>query len=87
MDTKIFCKTAAALAEAGEAIKIFKQAVSDKKYAVGQQRNAYRQNTAEKNARLAQASDTAAKALAKIGEVVKKIDMVFDEDGTNNDRN
>lgn len=87
MDKKKFVNTAAALEEINLAVERLKKSVESKRSALLQQRQSYKQNAAEKNARLAQFRQTAADALIKVENMAQKIDMVLSENGSSNNHN
>lgn len=87
MDKQKLVRTMKAFDELQAALKGFKQAVEAKKYALGQQRASYKQNVTEKNARLETLNKTVAEVLARTAAVTQKIDMVLNEDGSDNNNN
>lgn len=87
MDTQKFSRTALVLDEIHKELKNLKQAADNKKFALGQQRQSYKQNMAEKNIRLENLNKTTAAALQQVEKVMVKIDMVLKEDGSSNNNN
>ncbi len=84
MDEQKFMQTAHALESLDSVLKSLKQAIEVKKYAVGQQRQSYKQNLAQKNSQLEALKQAASETLLKVGSAVEKIDMVLKEDGSSN---
>ncbi len=84
MDKQKLVRTMKAFDELQASLKGLKQAVEAKKYALGQQRASYKQNMAEKNARLENLNKTVADVLLKTDAVTQKIDMVLNENGSDN---
>ena len=87
MDMQKFSQTALVLEEIHNELKNLKQAVDNKKFALGQQRQSYKQNMAEKNLQLENFNKTTAAALQKVETVMEKIDRVLNEDGSSNNNN
>lgn len=87
MDKQKLVRTMKAFDEMQASFKSLTQALETKKYALGQQRASYKQNVTEKNARLENLNKTVAEVLAKTEAVTRKIDMVLNEDGSDNNNN
>lgn len=87
MDKQKLVRTMKAFDEMQASLKGLAQALETKKYALGQQRASYKQNVTEKNARLENLNKTVAEVLAKTEAVTRKIDMVLNEDGSDNNNN
>lgn len=87
MDKQKLVRTMKAFGELQASLKGLKQAVEAKKYALGQQRASYKQNVTEKNARLENLNKTVAEVLVRTAAVTQKIDMVLNEDGSDNNNN
>ncbi len=87
MDKQKLVRTMKAFDEMQASLKSLTQALETKKYALGQQRATYKQNVTEKNARLENLNKTVAEVLAKTEAVTRKIDMVLNEDGSDNNNN
>lgn len=87
MDKQKLVRTMKAFDEMQASLKSLTQALEAKKYALGQQRMSYKQNVTEKNARLENLNKTVAEVLAKTEAVTRKIDMVLNEDGSDNNNN
>jgi NADH:ubiquinone oxidoreductase subunit D len=87
MDKQKLARTMKAFDEMQASLKALKQSLEAKKYALGQQRASYKQNVTEKNARLENLNKTVAEVLAQTAAVIQKIDMVLNEDGSDNNNN
>ncbi len=84
MDKEKFVKSAQALEELKTALEKLKQVAAVKKNALVQQRQSYKRNMAEKNAHLEAEGKKTEAVAARVAEVVKKIDMVLKDDGSDN---
>lgn len=82
-----FPLAAEAEAELDLILKRIQQAVESKKYALGQQKQAYKKNMAEKNAKLESLNTAAQKVLEAVDQAVSNIDVVLKENGSSNDNN
>lgn len=87
MDTQKLAQTARVLDEIRNELKNLKHTADNKKNALGQQRQSYKQNMAEKNMRLEDAAKTATAALQQVEKIMANIDMVLNEDGSSNNNN
>lgn len=87
MDEQKFMQTSKALQAIQNEIDGLQKIIEKKKYAIVQQRQSYKANMAEKNARLEAMQNTVNTAALKTSEVIKKIEMVLNEDGSGNDNN
>ncbi len=87
MDEQKFMQTSKALQAIQNELDGLQKIIEKKKYAIVQQRQSYKANMAEKNARLEAMQNTVNTAALKTSEVIKKIEMVLNEDGSGNDNN
>lgn len=87
MDEQKFMQTSKVLQAIQNEIDGLQKIIEKKKYAIVQQRQSYKANMAEKNARLEAMQNTVNTAALKTSEVIKKIEMVLNEDGSGNDNN
>lgn len=87
IDKQKFPQTAQAVEEIGLALNAAKQALDKKKYAILQQKQAYKRNLSEKNAQLEIFSKTATEALNSVENAVCQIDMVLEKNGSGNNNN
>ena len=87
MDIKNLSKTAQCLQELNSVIAEFETTLKNKKNAVAQQRQSYKNNMAQKNEQIENLNKSISQALSKVVSVAQKIDMVLKEDGSSNNNN
>lgn len=87
MDEQKFVQTANVLKTMQEELDGLQKMIEKKRYAIVQQRQSYKANMAEKNARLEVMRETVNSAALKTNEAIKKIEMVLNEDGSGNNNN
>ena len=67
--------------------ELFETTLKNKKNAVAQQRQSYKNNMAQKNEQIENLNKSISQALSKVVSVAQKIDMVLKEDGSSNNNN
>lgn len=82
IDPQKFPLTAQAISEIETALDHLKTVSESKKNSLSQQKQAYKRNMADKNAQIDMFATTTAKALETIGQTVRQIDEVLEENGT-----
>lgn len=87
MDKQKFPLSAEAAQNIEDAFKELKQQIEAKKYALAQQRQDYRRNTAEKHAQLDAMNMALSQALQSVETAVQNIDKVVEEDGSGHNNN
>ena len=87
MDTQNFKHTFSALEDLSQSLITLKEAFKIRKNAALQQKEAYRDNMADKNKQIDVYKQTLNVACEKIDEFAKTIDMVLSENGSGNNSN
>lgn len=87
IDKQKFPLSAEAVHQIENAMKELKQQLEAKKFALAQQKQDYKRNMAEKNAKMDSLNAAVAKVLQSVTTVVSHIDMVLEEDGSGNNNN
>ena len=80
-------KTEKAFEALEAALKDFQGVLQNKKNALLQQRQSYKNNISEKNKQIDDLKEVVGSALSKVTTVAQKIDMVLKEDGSSNNNN
>lgn len=87
MDIKNLSKTMQSLEELNSVLKEFEITLKNKKNAIVQQRQSYKNNMAQKNEQIESLSKNIVQTLNKVTSVAQKIDMVLKEDGSSYNNN
>lgn len=82
-----FEKTNAKIGELGRAIESLKDVLANKKTTVCQQREAYKNNMAQKNAKVDELKNALEMTIQKLDTTAQKIDEVIRENGSGNNSN
>lgn len=87
MDIKNLSKTMQSLEELNSVLKEFEITLKNKKNAIVQQRQSYKNNMSQKNEQIESLSKNIVQTLSKVTSVAQKIDMVLKEDGSSYNNN
>ena len=80
-------RTNAALSELTQSVDTLKVVLKKRKAALLQQKEAYQNNMAQKNAQINRLKSALETAVDKIGRAAQKIDEVLEENGTSHNSN